>query len=180
VWISGALNIGTGSFNWVTAERKNDELFMKLLDRLGRIYRCHRESHLPVDNDASHTSKRTQRYLEDRRRRIRLHPLPTWSPESNPVEQIWWGLHEAVSRNHSCEELGDLVRIAEGYLQERQPFRLDWGRSTINWKGRHHEIDKRPFTSWNYLDRRLTHRPHIVANTIEQIRKEANRGEEQF
>ncbi len=36
-------------------------------------------------------------------------------------------LHEAVSRNHSCKELSDLVEFAEGYLQERQPFRLELG-----------------------------------------------------
>ena len=46
--------------------------------------------------------------------RLCLHPLPTWSPQSNPVELIWWGLHEAVSRNHNCEELGALVEFAEG------------------------------------------------------------------
>lgn len=49
-------------------------------------------------------------------------PLPTWSPQSNPVEMIWWSLHEAVSRNHSCKELSDLVQFAEGYLEERQPY----------------------------------------------------------
>jgi hypothetical protein len=31
-------------------------------------------------------------------------------------------LHEAVSRNHECEDLDDLVEFAEGYLNERQPF----------------------------------------------------------
>jgi putative transposase len=30
----------------------------------------------------------------------------------------------ALSRNHNCEELSDLVQFAEGYLEERQPFRL--------------------------------------------------------
>jgi hypothetical protein len=36
VWISGALNFRTGRFHWVKGERKNDELFMKLLDWLRR------------------------------------------------------------------------------------------------------------------------------------------------
>lgn len=36
VWISGALNFSTGRLHWVSGERKNDELFMKLLDRLRR------------------------------------------------------------------------------------------------------------------------------------------------
>jgi len=127
VWISGALDFRTGSFHWVTGERKNDELFMKLLDRLRRTYRCHKQLHLAVDNDASHTSKRVEQYMEDRRWRICLHPLPSWTPESNPVELVWWSLHEAVSRNHQCGGLDDLVEFAEGYLKDRQPFRLKLG-----------------------------------------------------
>ena len=128
VWISGALNIRTGGFQWVRAERKNDELFIRLLDQLRRTYRCHKELHLAVDNDASHTSKRVERYVDDSDGRIRLHSLPSWSPESNPVELVWWSLHEAVSRNHECAGLDDdLVEFAEGYLEERQPFGLQLG-----------------------------------------------------
>ncbi len=127
VWISGALNFRTGSFHWVSGERKNDELFIRLLDRLRRTYRCHRELHLAIDNDASHTSKRVEKYVEDSGGRIRLHPLPSWSPQSNPVELVWWSLHEAVSRNHECSELDELVEFAEQYFEEREPFRLELG-----------------------------------------------------
>ena len=127
VWISGALNFRTGRFHWVRGERKNDELFLKLLQELRRIYRCHRSLHLAIDNDSSHTSGRVEEYVKASGGRLRLHPLPAWSPQSNPVELIWWGVHEAVSRNHNCEELGDLVEFAEGYLEEKQPFRLKLG-----------------------------------------------------
>jgi transposase len=127
VWISGALDFKTGRLHWVTGERKDGELFMKLLDKLRRTYRCHKELHLAVDNDGSHTSKRIEKYVEDSGGRIHLHPLPSWSPESNPVELVWWSLHEAVSRNHGCEGLDDLVEFAEGYLKERQPFMLKLG-----------------------------------------------------
>jgi transposase len=127
VWISGALNFKTGRLHWVSGERKNDELFIQLLAQLRRTYRCHRELHLAVDNDASHTSRRVERYVEDSDGRIRLHPLPSWSPESNPVELVWWSLHEAVSRNHECSGLEELVEFAEGYFREREPFRLKLG-----------------------------------------------------
>ena len=127
VWISGALNFHTGRLHWVKGERKNDELFMKLLDWLRRAYRCHRQLHLATDNDASHTSKRVERYVEDSGGRIHLHPLPSCSPESNPVELVWWSLHEAVSRNHQCSGLDDLLEFAGGYFEERQPFRLELG-----------------------------------------------------
>jgi putative transposase len=98
VWISEALNFKTGRFHWVTGERKNSELFIEVLEKLRRTYRCHKELHLAVDNDASHASGRVENYVEDSAGRIRLHPLPSWSPESNPVELVWWSLHEAVSR----------------------------------------------------------------------------------
>jgi transposase len=127
MWISGALNFATGRFHWVLGERRNDELFVRLLDHLRKTYRCHKHLHLAVDNDASHTSKRVKEYVEDSGGRIRLYPLPAWSPENNPVEVVWWSVHEAVSRNHECAGLGDLVELAEGYLQERQPFRLKLG-----------------------------------------------------
>jgi hypothetical protein len=68
-----------------------------------------------------------EKYVEDSGGRIRLHPLPSWCAESNPVELVWCSLHEAVSRNHECADLGDLVEFAEGYLKERQPFTLKLG-----------------------------------------------------
>ena len=127
VWISGALNFKTGRLHWMRGACKNDELFIELLDRLRKTYRCHGELHLAVDNDASHTSKRVERYVADSGGRIHLHPLPSWSPESNPVELVWWSLHETVSRNHECSELDELVQFAEGYFEERGPFRLELG-----------------------------------------------------
>jgi hypothetical protein len=36
-------------------------------------------------------------------------------------------LHEAVSRNHQCSGLDDLLEFAGGYFKERQPFRLELG-----------------------------------------------------
>ena len=66
-----------------------------------------------------------------------MHPLPSWSPESNPVELVWWSLHEAVSRNHECAGLDDLVEFAEGYLEERQPFGPKLGESTTVGRGPH-------------------------------------------
>jgi transposase len=127
VWISGALNFRTGRFHWVSGQRKDGELFIKLLDHLRKTYRCHKELHLAMDNDASHLGKRVKEYVEDSGSRVRLYPLPSWSPESNPVEVVWWSMHEAVSRNHQCEGLEDLVELAEGYLKERQPFRVKLG-----------------------------------------------------
>ena len=119
--LNGEISLGLG-------ERRNDELFVRLLDHLRRTYRCHKQLHLATDNDSTHTSKRLRKYVEDSRGRVHLHPLPSWSPESNPVEVVWWSLHEAVSRNHECAGLDELVEFAECYLEERQPFSLKLGK----------------------------------------------------
>jgi putative transposase len=81
VWISGALEFSTGSFHWMIGERKNDELFLKLLGELRRIYDPQRLE-LAVDNDASHTSKRVKRYVQDSGGGLRLHPLPAGIPRA--------------------------------------------------------------------------------------------------
>lgn len=127
VWIFGALNFKMGRFHWVSGGHRNGELFIRLLEKLRRTYRCLRQLHLAVDNDGSHLSKRVRKYVQDSGGRLNLHPLPSWSPESNPVKLVWWSLHEAVSRNHECVVLDDLVKLAEGYLEEKQPFRLKLG-----------------------------------------------------
>jgi putative transposase len=88
VWTSGALNVSTGRPHRVRGERKNEELFIKLLDQLRRTYRCHRQLHLAVDNDSSHISKQIERYVEASGGRIRMHPMPAWPPESNPMELV--------------------------------------------------------------------------------------------
>jgi DDE superfamily endonuclease len=90
--------------------------------------------HLAVDNDSSDTSKRIERYVEDSGGRIRLHPLPSWSAESNPMELVWWFLHEAVSRNHECSGLDEMLEFAEGYSKEQQPFRLKLGEVHEQWE----------------------------------------------
>ena len=84
--------------------------------------------HLAIDNDRSHTSRRVKEYLEGSGGRLRLHPLAGMETTEQPCRAlVWWGLHEAVSRNHSCEGLDELVEFAERYLKERQPFHLKLG-----------------------------------------------------
>lgn len=127
LWLSGALNWLSGRFHWVVGPRKNSELLVKLLEELRQIYRCYRQLHLALDNDGSHSSGQVKAYVNGNGERFCLHPLPAWSPQDNPVELIWWGLHEAVSRNHRCGELTELLESAERYLGEREPFHLHLG-----------------------------------------------------
>jgi putative transposase len=112
-----------GSLNWRTGEvvlskagtSRNACLFLAHLDDLRRRFRCYRRIHVICDNAIFHRPDRCQQvqhYLDQWCHRIVLHFLPTYAPETNPIERVWWHLHEEITRNHRCaniEELLDLV-----------------------------------------------------------------------
>jgi putative transposase len=96
--------------------RRNAEQFLAhLADLCGRLRRW-RVIHVICDNAAFHKSRAVQRWVADRGGRVSLHYLPTRAPEENPVEQVFWRLHEAVTRNHRCRTIDELVRRAVDWL----------------------------------------------------------------
>jgi hypothetical protein len=40
------------------------------------------------------------------------------------VERVWWRLHEAITRNHSCLSLSELVDLALAWLTDKRTFRV--------------------------------------------------------
>ena len=51
-----------------------------------------------------------------------LHYLPSYSPDCNPVERVWWHLREEITRNHSCQTLEELVELVFAWLEGRKRF----------------------------------------------------------
>jgi len=39
-----------------------------------------------------------------------VHYLPKYAPETNPIEHIWWRLHEIKTRNHRCKTIDELLQ----------------------------------------------------------------------
>jgi hypothetical protein len=37
---------------------------------------------------------------------------------------VWWRLREAITRNHRCQSLQELVELALAWLTERKAFRV--------------------------------------------------------
>ena len=57
-----------------------------------------------------------KKYLESWGHRIRIHFLPTYSPDPNPIERVWWHLHE-VTRNHRCRSIEELLDLVMEWLE---------------------------------------------------------------
>lgn len=119
-----------GSLVWRTGtliasppgQRRNTELFINHLDELRRRLRGFRRIHVICDNAAFHKSRAVQVYLNRWKDRITLHFLPCYAPETNPIERIWWRMHETITRNHRCPSLMELVAQVYQWFDQQRRF----------------------------------------------------------
>jgi putative transposase len=126
--LAGSMNWRTGAL-WTTAGTKRDgALFVRHLDDLRRRLRRYRVIHVICDNARFHrpeTCKRLQEYLEVWGHRIVLHYLPLYAPETNPVERVWWHLHDEITRNHQCHTIEELLDLVCRWLESGNPFAIE-------------------------------------------------------
>jgi putative transposase len=106
-----------GSLHWRTGRlllsppgmRRNAQLFLAHLDDLRSQLRGFTKIHVICDNARFHDCKAVRAYLAKWAHRIELHYLPKYAPETNPIERVWWHLHETITRNHRCQTLDELL-----------------------------------------------------------------------
>jgi transposase len=63
-----------------------------------------------------------QKFLTVFSKKIVLHFLPPYCPESNPIEKLWKQFHDNVTRNHTCKNIDELLTKSEAFLFEAIPF----------------------------------------------------------
>jgi transposase len=120
-YLAGALNVKTGKLTWVEWDRKTSDLFiLQLWQLIRRDYPRARCIHVIADNFRIHTSKATEQALAAMGARIRLHFLPPYCPDHNPIERVWRDLHDNVTRNHRCRNMEELMEEVRAYLRTRQ------------------------------------------------------------
>jgi transposase len=121
-YLAGAFDRLTNELIVVDGPRKNSALFIELLDELARRFEGSWTVHLVVDNYIIHKSKITQKAVEKHGGKIVLHFLPPYSPDENPIERVWWNLHEHVTRNHRARTLEALLEQVMGYVKKYDGF----------------------------------------------------------
>jgi len=126
-----------GSIHWRTGrviltegkpkEGRGAALFCRHLDDLRRAFRQYTVIHVICDNAGTHTpehSKLVRAYLAEWGHRVKVHYLPKYAPDTNPVERVWWRLHEAVTRNHRCQGMDELLDLTFDWFETRTHFRV--------------------------------------------------------
>jgi putative transposase len=106
-----------GSLHWRTGQlllsapgrRRNADLFVDHLDDLRRRLGRYRVIHVVCDNARFHDCAKVHAFLARYEGRIVLHFLPKYAPETNPIERVWWHLHDTLTRNHRCRSIEELL-----------------------------------------------------------------------
>jgi transposase len=127
-YLAGSMSWRTGAL-WVTEGGHRDgALFVRHLDDLRLRLRRYRVIHVVCDNARYHrpeTCKRLREYLRRSGHRIVLHYLPLYAPETNPIERVWWHLHDEITRNHQCRTLQELLDLVFRWLEAGNPFAIE-------------------------------------------------------
>lgn len=118
-YLAGAMNARTGRLTVVESDRKNSMLFIGLLHDLRRTYPTAPVIHVILDNYSIHSSRITQAVLKSMGGRIVLHFLPPYCPQHNKIERLWQDLHAAVTRNHRCRTIEELMTEVHAFLRPR-------------------------------------------------------------
>src|SRR4051812_21892188 len=136
-YLSGSIHWRTGQVFLTEGKPKQGRdtaLFLAHLDDLRGRLRRYRKIHVICDNAKCHTSNEVAFYLWEHRGRIDLHFLPAYSPDCNPIERVWWNLHEQITRNHQCKSMEELLKLTFTWLRGRNPFKVE-GRSVYRIAG---------------------------------------------
>jgi putative transposase len=120
-WWTGALILTEGKPN----QGRNTDLFLAHLDDLRWRLRRYKVIHVICDNAKPHKAKRVQEYLKEHAGRIVIHYLPNYAPKTNPIERVWWHLHEEITRNHRAKNIEALLDLVFEWLTCRSHFRIE-------------------------------------------------------
>jgi transposase len=124
-YLAGSLHWRTGVLFTTVGDKRDGKLFVEHLHELRRRLRRYKVIHVICDNAKFHDGcwevwEFCHRYGD----RVVLHFLPKYAPELNPIERVWWRLHEAITRNHQCQSLEELVDLALEWLIDRKTFQV--------------------------------------------------------
>lgn len=121
--IAGSLHWRTGTLLLSAPGRqRNAALFVDHLDDLCCRLRGYRVIHVICDNARFHDCRAVRHCLQRHAGRIVLHFLPKYAPQTNPIERIWWHLHETITRNHRCQSLQELLDEVYTWAQHQPCF----------------------------------------------------------
>lgn len=100
----GSYNFGTGQITVSFHNRGNYQSFKKHLKKVLHTYGKHSKIIMGVDNVRFHDAKLLKIWLK-KHPKPELFYLPSYSPELNPIERVWWYMRKKRTHNRFIKTL---------------------------------------------------------------------------
>lgn len=103
--IIGAINLNTHQVEYQKVDWVNTESIKSFAERLCKAYPNASKIHWILDNGKYHKSEELLKFIETTK--IKIHYLPPYSPNLNPIERLWKIMHENTTYNHYYEKFSE-------------------------------------------------------------------------
>jgi transposase len=101
----GGICLSTHRVVYQQSDKINAQTIQPFLKTCRQVHPTSKRIHIIWDNAGYHRSKDMAAYAKALN--IKLHYLPPYSPNLNPIERLWKLLHERVSYNRYYEKFAD-------------------------------------------------------------------------
>ena len=113
--VFGAIDYGSGRlFSQGIEGRCTSDRYQTFLTMI----MAHTTKHLFLIHDGAryHTSQATQQFLAAHRERLTAYPLPSYSPDDNPIEYLWKKTKQRATHNQYFKEFAALTASVDKAL----------------------------------------------------------------
>lgn len=121
--VFGALKTNPGKVHHHINERKGYKVMLKFIQRLANLYKDMATLYLIWDNAKAHEAKRLDNWIKSWNRkskvRVKVLPLPTYSPWLNPIEPIFGDLYKKVIAGSNFRWPKDMADCIHKYFHHR-------------------------------------------------------------
>ena len=97
------------------SEKVDANSIKKFLDTLRKKHKGDHIINIIWDNAGYHRSKDVQAYAAEKN--IKLHYLPPYSPNLNPIERLWKIMHEQITYNRYYETFADFSSAVSSFFK---------------------------------------------------------------
>jgi transposase len=114
--LSGAIDIISKKVLIRQDERLNAVATIDFLKMIETAYPVAEKVHVFCDNAKYYRNKHVQEYLDGSK--IKMHFLPPYSPNLNPIERLWKFMNERVLYNRYYEKFADFKDVVLGFFEQ--------------------------------------------------------------
>ena len=128
--LSGAIDLKETKVIYNTFETINGDNTAAFLSRVRDSYAKEKKIHIILDNSSYHRSDVVKKFCK--KNKIKLHFLPTYSPNLNPIERLWKLMNERVRNNYFFSSPTEFREKINGFFTDIIPTIPDVLQRRIN------------------------------------------------